>query len=450
MKQQAILTLIFCLVAFVRLVKAELPDGSKGTLELKVEVQDELGIDTISQVVELEHIQASEIEPFINARLSRWGAVQVNDALNMVIITDKKIKVDDLIALVKRLDSPKLKKFLRLETIAIPLDYTDASTIKSLVTPQLSTEGSMVVDNSHNALVITDVKSKIDAIKRIIGRMDIIIPQVVIEVSVVEVSGDYLSKVGLDWSVLGLTQGSIDATWDATKSKSRTETMTQTITETKTGGGTQIDEGPKVTDITETKSEKTPYTSWKVSGYFDLERVFDFINLLVNENQAKILTKTKIVTTNNEQAEITAGEKMYYRPLDRTTRSGEEYYQTTGLTLRITPRIGKKDVVTLDIYSLVNNLTGWSPEGMPIVISRTVDSKVILKDGETFVLGGFEKTTKVETDKGIPVLRSILPFLFSRKVKSEVKSEIVIFLTPHIKRELGYAPEEDLENLQEE
>jgi hypothetical protein len=72
---------------------AQLSDGSKGRLKLDVEVQDELGIDTVSQVVQLKNIQASEIEPFIQARLCRWGAVQVNDASTWWSSTDKRAKL---------------------------------------------------------------------------------------------------------------------------------------------------------------------------------------------------------------------------------------------------------------------------------------------------------------------------------------------------------------------
>ncbi len=157
---------------------AQLSDGSKGRLKLDVEVQDELGIDTVSQVVQLKNIQASEIEPFIQARLCRWGAVQVNDALNMVVITDKRAKLNDLTALVRQMDTPKLKDFLRLETVSIPLNYTSPETVKSLVSAQVSKEGRLIVDKAHNALVITDLKSKIESIRRIVAQLDVFSPQV--------------------------------------------------------------------------------------------------------------------------------------------------------------------------------------------------------------------------------------------------------------------------------
>ena len=401
------------------LLTGQLPPGTKGTLKLEVEVEDELGIDTISKIIKLENIQASEIEPFIKARLSRWGAVQVNDALNMMIITDKKMKVEDLVDLVKKLDVKGLKDFLRLQTLSIPLNYTAASGIKSLVEPQLSSEGKLLIDDDHNALVITDVKSKIDTIKNIIEQIDTFILQVIIEVKIVEISGDYLSKTGIDWSALNI----LNASGNVSLSKSKTQNETY---------GT---------------SQKSTYgPNWQVSGYFDLSKLSNFINLLENENRGKILSNTRIVTANNKQGRITAGERISYN-LESTSGSGEYISRTTGISLNVTPRIGKENVITLGLSASLDNLTGWNPDGAPIILDRSVNSTVVLKDGETFVLGGFEKKTTVETEKGIPILRSILPFLFSRRVKSEIKNEIIIFLTPFVKRELGYSPEKDLEKL---
>ncbi|MBI5574627.1 MAG: hypothetical protein HY919_08810 [Elusimicrobia bacterium] len=73
---------------------------SQGRIKFDVDILDDAGIDTVSKIVTLKNIKASEIEMFIKGRLSRYGTVQVNDALNMIIITDKQPKVNDLSKLV--------------------------------------------------------------------------------------------------------------------------------------------------------------------------------------------------------------------------------------------------------------------------------------------------------------------------------------------------------------
>ncbi len=410
MKPFIFLTALSYAWLFVANAQAQLSPGSKGTLKLDVEVQDELGIDTVSQVVELKHIKASEIQPFIQARLSRWGAVQVNDALNMIIITDKKQKMVDLVALVQKMDSPKLKDFLRLETVSIPLNFTNPSSVRDLVSAQLSAEGRLVIDSSHNALVITDLRSKIDSIKRIVEKIDVFVPQVVIEAAIVEVSSDYMRKVGIDWNSL------------------RNNVLS--------GSGNVYGNG------TNDLFGKNTYSSWQVNANLDLNRFFDIINILSTQSKAKVLTTTKIVTANNETGTVTAGEKIYYRPTGYASPS--ENFQMGGLNVQVIPRIGDQDIVTLDVNASLDDLASWTQNGTPVFENRSAKSKVTLKEGETFVLGGLEANTSVETDNGIPILKDILPFLFSNRGKISIKSQVLILLTPHILRTTGYAPTKDL------
>ena len=403
----------------------QLPTGTKGTLNLAVQVEDELGYDTVSQVVELKHIKASEIEPFIQARLSRWGAVQVNDALNMVIITDKKPKLNDLVALVHQLDSPKLKEFVRLETVSIPLNYTDPNSVKGLISPQLSQEGSMIVDSSHNALVITDLSSKIDTIRGMLEKIDVFIPQVEIEAGVVEISDDYMSKVGIDWSALR----TLDSTGSLSTSGQNThDNFTNTTTSP-----------PPYTNNT---SDSSNQQNWSFNGTLNFNKFFDLINVLSNKNQADVLTKTRVITANNQPGVITAGQRVYYRSVGGSPPPSENQ-STGGLTVNILPQIGQGDAILLSINANLDDLTGWSPAGNPIFENRSAQSKVTLKDGETFVLGGMMKTTEIETEGGIPVLKDILPFIFSAKSKTKVKRDVLILLTPHIKRDPGNPPDKD-------
>jgi len=438
---------------------AQLSDGSKGRLKLDVEVQDELGIDTVSQVVQLKNIQASEIEPFIQARLSRWGAVQVNDALNMVVITDKRAKLNDLTALVRQMDTPKLKDFLRLETVSIPLNYTSPETVKSLVSAQVSKEGRLIVDKAHNALVITDLKSKIESIRRIVAQLDVFSPQVQIDAVGVEISGDTLQKAGLDLEALRTVQGSASGQISSNRSSTASEDITR-----------NYDANGKLTDAHQSihNSNVAGYPFWSVGGGVNLDQLFNVVNLWVNQNKARILTRTTLVTSNNETGSLSAGDKVYYRTLGSRPQDSTNttYYNTAaavtnlygsanqsessaagGLQVRILPLIGKDDVVQLSILANLDNLTGWSPEGAPIFENRSTQSKVTLKNGETFLLSGLQKTTQVDSEKGIPVLRSILPFIFSKKTKSKQQHEIWVLLTPHIQRVPATAPADVMETM---
>ena len=282
----------------------------------------------------------------------------------------------------------------------------------------------MIVDTSHNALVITDLRSKIDTIKRMLEKIDVFVPQVIIEAGVVEISDDYMQKVGIDWNALRLVNG--------TGSNNLSDTGNSTTNTNSSGLPTTF-----------IQTNQSSQRDWYFNGSIDINRFFDLVNLLANQNKATVLTKTRIVTANNQSGSISAGQKIYYRPVGSGPPPSENSL-VGGLSVIVVPQIGTEDVLTLSVNANLDDLTGWSQAGNPIFENRSAQSKVTLKDGETFVLGGLEKTTEVDNDSGIPILKDILPFLFSQRTKTKVKRDVIVLLTPHIKRETGNLPEKDL------
>ena len=361
---------------------------TKGKLHLEIELDDDAGIDTVSRLVTLKNIKASEIEPFIKSRLSRYGIVQVNDNLNMIIITDKKPKVDDLVNLVKKLDVRGVQGFLRLETELIPLKFILASKIKPLVEVRLSSEGEILVDSDHNALLVKDVRSKINIIKDLIDELDSPVPQVHLESKIVEVKGDYLRKAGIDWAA-----------------------PKESISSGMLGG-------VKGSDLT--------FGAWAV---LDFRRALDFFSLLVNQANAKVVSSPKIVALNNIKGSVKWTDYI---------QKGDKKIVRTGLELDITPCIKKSGEIMMEITLKIDSLIGYSPEGYPLTSSSGVNSTVSLKNGRTLVMGGMESSTIIKEDKGVPVLKEIpvIGILFRKKTTTTIKSQLLIFITPRIMEEM--------------
>lgn len=88
----------------------------------------------------------------------------------------------------------------------------------------------------------------------------------------------------------------------------------------------------------------------------------------------------------------------------------------------------------MDITAQMDNLVGWSPNGDPIVSGSSSVSSVEIMDSQTFIIGGIERSTFVDVTKGVPVLKDIpvLGYFFGKSSKEEIKSQVLIFLTPHI------------------
>lgn len=410
---------------------ADPAEDTHGTLDLKVAVQDELGIDTVSEVVELHHVKASQLEPFIRARLSRWGAVQVDDALNMVIITDKKLKLRDLAALVRTLDSPTLKDFVRLDTVAIPLRFTDPSIILASVTSQLSPEGRIVVDAAHNALVVTDLSSRLEALKAFVGKLDAFVPQAVMEVSVVQVNNDFMRNAGLDWSVLNTINGSFSAN-GGTNSNTSNNTYSNSAYNNYASSGSGSNNG------------------WNASGNIN---VSSFLNLITNNNKGKVLLTTRLTGTNGTQVRFTSGlgavgsVATYSGNANANSALPQqgvpEADRQDGFSVVVQPRVGAGDVATLNVQVGMNNFLGWDNSGRPLLDSRSLNTQAVLRDGDTLLLGGLQKVNLVDEDKGIPGLRTVLPFIFSRQSKARVESDLLVLLTVHVQRDFPAAPDAD-------
>lgn len=387
---------------------AGLPDGTKGTLDLKVAVQDELGVDTVSDVIELRNVKASELEPFIRARLSRWGAVQTNDALNMIVLTDKKEKLRDLGSLVRRMDDRKMADFIRLETASIPLKYTDPADLEAPVRAQLSPDGQLLVDRAHNALVVTDLASKVARARGLVAALDAFVPQAEVEVAVVTSSGDLLRNAGIDWSVLSNPR--LGGTVEYTRAD---------------GSGPYYPYG------------EGSQTRLNFNGLPDLTGL---LNIVSNSNKASLSLHATLSSANGRAAELGGGEQAPRNPVGGSTYYNNNTPQASGpgqqpetgrddaFRLRMTPRIGADGVATLALDLSSNSFLGWRQDNTPIVDTRTLRTDAVLKDGQVLALGGLKKAVTVETDKGIPGLRAVLPFLFSRRSKSVQEEDVTVFL----------------------
>ncbi|MDD5686432.1 MAG: secretin N-terminal domain-containing protein [Elusimicrobia bacterium] len=408
---------------------------SQGRIKFDVDIQDDAGIDTVSKIVTLKNIKASEIEMFIKGRLSRYGTVQVNDALNMIIITDKQPKVNDLSKLVQELDINGLKEFLRLKTESISLKYTQAFMIKPLVQSQLSPDGSILVDSDHNTLVITDVGSKIDFIRNLIAKLDTPVPQIVIEAKIIEISQDYISKVGLDWNALtGILEGNLSYS-NSKINYGTSQTDTSNYTPNTSNNHTWDN----------VSKNKQNNNNFNTSVYLRNANLGDFVNMLVNDGNAKILSSPKIITLNNKSATIYTGDSIMYMQQN----SSYENSNRIGLTLNVTPLVKSDDLINLNINAQISDLIGWSPQGQPMVSSRQAASTIDIKNGQTYVMGGIEKTTLVDSIKGVPVLKSIplIKYLFSKKTKTKITNQVLIYITSRILISTGEESQKNIEQL---
>lgn len=188
-----------------------------------------------------------------------------------------------------------------------------------------------------------------------------------------------------------------------------------------------------------------------VSRMLSLDAVVlaDFLNYLVTTNRVDIDTDAYITMVNSEDVGGLGGARgsstadpatissMTSIPYSLETDDGGVHTVLTaeeGVSITLLPFIGTESL-TLDIETEVSSLVGYTPEGAPMISSRTSSSVVNLVDGQTIILGGLDKRTQVTTRRGIPYLKDIpyLGYLFGNTVKRDFESKVIIVLTPRIK-----------------
>ena len=170
------------------------------------------------------------------------------------------------------------------------------------------------------------------------------------------------------------------------------------------------------------------------------------LRAIAEAGKTEVLSRPSILARNNQQAVITVGKEV---PLITNTRFDENNnqintisYQDVGIILRVTPFISTDGMVEMIVSPEISDLTeqtvpisgGSNPVGAPVISKRSADTVVVTPDGQTVIIGGLMSNTKSSIDSKIPILGDI-PFLgnlFKRKLRAEEKTELMIFLTPHV------------------
>jgi len=158
----------------------------------------------------------------------------------------------------------------------------------------------------------------------------------------------------------------------------------------------------------------------------------EIIKILDENGAGTVRNVPRILTLNNRRATILDGQRVIY------TTSYAEYASVfevdtmdAGLNLSIVPSLGESGCITMDIIAELTSL-GYTDRRGPIKIGQMVENTVIVKDGESVLLGGLTRTADESRTKRLPLLGHLIPFLFSREETYQVNFESIIILTPRV------------------
>jgi general secretion pathway protein D len=172
------------------------------------------------------------------------------------------------------------------------------------------------------------------------------------------------------------------------------------------------------------------------------------LRAIAENGKLEVLSRPSVLARNNQQAVITVGQQVpLITGVSYVANFGQVNsinYQSVGIILRVTPFITSDNMVEMIVSPEISNLsdqtvaiaagTNNSTVGAPVINTRSADTVVVTPDGQTVVIGGLMQDSKTEAISKVPVLGDIplLGLAFRRKVKGDSKTELLIFLTPHI------------------
>src|SRR5665213_3543712 len=167
------------------------------------------------------------------------------------------------------------------------------------------------------------------------------------------------------------------------------------------------------------------------------------LHALATEGKLDVLSRPYILARDNQLATITVGQEVPFVTNTQLTETGQTIntiqYQDVGIILNVTPHINPEGLVILDVAPEISQLTGTtvsigSGVDAPVIAKRSALSRVGIQNGQTIVIGGLMEDRKTDTISKVPILGDIpiLGELFKRTQTDKTKTELLIFLTPHV------------------
>lgn len=326
-----------------------------------------------------------------------------------------------------------------LETRLVPINYAEAKDLQDRAKDMLSPRGSLAVDERTNVLIARDVAGNLNQIEELVRSLDTQTPQVLIEARVVEASSSYSHDVGIQWggdttfsaatgnptglafpSAIGLTGGASDAnTPTAGLSPFANQVSNPNFAvNLPANAGTGIGGALGVTlgSINNTVNLGVRLSAAEASG------------------MVRIISSPRILTLDNREARISSGTLI---PFSQVSAQGvQTTFQEAKLQLLVKPHVTSDGSVAMHVK--VNrdepDFTRTSARGDPTILKREAETDLLIMDGHTAVIGGiFTRNTGRNLDQ-VPFFGDIpiLGLLFQRRRSSDVRNELIIFLTPRI------------------
>jgi len=285
-----------------------------------------------------------------------------------------------------------------LETRLFQIRYSSAdATARPLMAKKglLSERGSLHIDERTNQIIVQDTPATLQRITDLIRQIDIPVQQVLIETHLASVDTHFERELGLDFSV----------TPNHSEKSGHKDGMS---------------------------GQGLPY-SLVFARLADGSALDIRLAALENSGHGELISSPRLFTANRQPATIESGEEIPYQEISRSGATGVAFRKAV-LSLQVTPQILPNHLVELQLKINQDKPASRIIQGVPAITTRQISSNILVKNGQTIVLGGIYENDETHAQTGIPFLNRLplIGSLFEQQHLSSNRRELLIFVTPRI------------------
>lgn len=302
------------------------------------------------------------------------------------------------------------EKRLPLTTVIFDVNFAEVEDIKNQFEKLRSrrTDSSISVDKRTNKIIVVDIDPNVKQMRSLLESLDVPEKQVMIEARIVEASTNFARDIGVQWN-FDYKDGSASVANINSINSSMGGVVSSVLPTATTGGiATGVAFGKLLSNI-----------------QIDMR-----LSAAATIGQVKIVSTPKVMTVNNKAAKISQGQMIPYQNTSSTDGAKTEFIEAA-LSLEVTPHITADGSVSMKIKASNNTAGVGSP---PPINKKEATTELVVKNGETTVIGGIYVDNDTEGETGVPYLSEIplLGWLFKSNSKNKTKNELLIFITPKI------------------
>ncbi len=330
-------------------------------------------------------------------------------------------------------------KLAPIETRLIPVSYAEATELQGRLTPLLSDRGSLSIDERTNTIIARDVGPALDQVEELTRALDTQTPQVLVEARIIEATSNYNRDVGIQWGGSGTVSSVTGNPTGLAFPSSIGVAGGATDPDTPTAGLSAFSN-----NITNPNfAINLPATAGTGEGGaigFTFGSVDNNTNLALrlsaaeNSGMVRILSSPRVLTMDNKTASITQGTMI---PFSQVSAQGvQTVFQNATLQLQVTPHVTADGSVQMQVSITRDepDFNNTGARGDPTILKRSANTQLLVMDGHTAVIGGiYTRNTGRSVDQ-VPFFGDIpiLGLLFQRRRTSDLRGELIIFITPRI------------------